>query len=169
MEISKIDGLIHVIRGHRIMLDADLAALYGVATGNLNKAVSRNPSRFPPDFMFGLTFEESSVLIFQFGRSKTGRGGSRFLPNAFTEQGVAMLSSVLRSQRAIDVNVAIMREFVRLRSAVPSGRELGERVRKVERTQEAQELELGEHAVQIHEVFAAIRSLRGPSSPKRKK
>ena len=98
MKISRIGGLIRVVRGQRIILDADLAALYGVTTGNLNKSVRRNSARFPPDFMFQLTDEEA--LVFQFGRSKEGRGGSRFRPYAFTEHGVAMLSSVLNSERA---------------------------------------------------------------------
>ena len=109
MGISKVAGLIHVVRGQRVMLDVDLARLYGVMTGNLNKSVQRNPARFPADFMFQLTEEEHNALIFQIGISKKVRGGRRFLPFAFTEQGVAMLSSVLNSERAVLVNVAIMR------------------------------------------------------------
>ena len=97
------------------MLDADLASLYGVETKNLNKAVTRNQARFPDDFMFQLTAEEWDSLRFQAGTSNTGRGGRRYAPRVFTEQGVAMLSSVLRGDRAASVNVAIMRAFVRLR------------------------------------------------------
>ena len=98
------------------MLDADLAQLCGVATANLNKAVKRNIDRFPADFVFRLTVEEASALRFQSGISKVaGRGGRRYLPFVFTEQGVAMLSSVLRSRRAVKVNIEVMRAFVQLR------------------------------------------------------
>jgi hypothetical protein len=100
--IERIESAILFIRGHKVMLDRDLAALYGVTTFNLNKAVKRNTDRFPEDFMFQLTAEEASTLRFQIGMSKgKGRGGRRYLPYVFTEQGVAMLSSVLRSKRAV--------------------------------------------------------------------
>jgi len=112
--ISKewIERRILLLRGQRVMLDSDLAQLYGVTTFNLNKAVKRNQDRFPEDFTFQLSKEEYQALRFQIGISKEGRGGRRFLPYAFTEQGVAMLSSVLRSKRAVMVNIAIMRVFV---------------------------------------------------------
>ena len=97
---ARIAQSIYLIRGQKVMLDSDLAQLYGVTTGNLNKAVNRNRGRFPSDFMFQLSAEEAERLIFQFGISK-GRGGRRHLPHAFTEQGVAMLSSVLNSERAV--------------------------------------------------------------------
>lgn len=108
-----ITGKIFLIRDKKVMLDADLADLYGVSTGNLNKAVNRNISRFPDDFMFRLSKSEFDNLIFQFGTSSWG--GRRKLPNAFTEQGVAMLSGVLNSQRAIQVNIQIMRVFTMIR------------------------------------------------------
>ncbi len=108
---ERIARSILLIRGHKVMLDADLARLYSVRTFNLNKAVKRNLDRFPQDFMFQLTAEEAAALRFQIGISKTGRGGRRYLPYAFTEQGVAMLSSVLRSKRAVQVNIEIMRPF----------------------------------------------------------
>ena len=112
---------IYYIRGHKVMLDKDLAELYNVTTGNLNKAVSRNIKRFPEDFMFQLTTEEADSLRSHFVTLKTGRGRHRkYLPFAFTEQGVAMLSSVLRSKRAVQVNVEIMRAFVRLRQMLAS-------------------------------------------------
>ena len=114
--VEIIERNIYLIRGQKVMLDSDLAKLYGVETFNLNKAVKRNISRFPQDFMFQLTKEEADSLRFQIGLSKAeGRGGRRYLPYAFTEQGVAMLSSVLRSDRAVQVNIAIMRAFVKLR------------------------------------------------------
>lgn len=110
---NNITGKIFLIRDKKVMLDADLADLYGVSTGNLNKAVNRNISRFPDDFMFRLSKSEFDNLIFQFGTSSWG--GRRKLPNVFTEQGVAMLSVVLNSQRAIQVNIQIMRVFTRIR------------------------------------------------------
>jgi hypothetical protein len=158
MQISKIRNLIHVVRGQRVMLDADLAALYRVKTKELNKAVARNPTRFPTDFMFELKAEEASNLRFQFGTSSWG--GRRYLPRVFTEQGVAMLSSVLNSEHAVSVNIDIMRAFVRLRSAVAASNKLAELVQKIARTQISHEHELGEHAVDIHELFAAMRKLR---------
>jgi hypothetical protein len=108
ISVSRIEQKIYLIRGQRVMLDADLAELYGVKTKILNKAVKRNLDRFPEDFMFQLNNQELERLRFQNGTSKTGRGGSRYLPYAFTEQGVAMLSGVLTSSRAIKVNVEIM-------------------------------------------------------------
>src|SRR5438067_4756583 len=96
--LERIQRAIYLIRGEKVMLDRELAALYGVTTGNLNKAVKRNQDRFPADFMFQLTGEEAENLRFQIGISNSGSGGRRYLPYAFTEQGVAMLSSVLRSQ-----------------------------------------------------------------------
>lgn len=115
-ELQNIQNLIYEIRGVRVMLDKDLAELYHVTTGNLNKAVKRNIRRFPPDFMFQLTKEEWDSLRFQIGILETGRGRyTKFLPHAFTEQGLAMLSGVLNSDIAIDVNISIMRAFVSLR------------------------------------------------------
>ncbi len=115
---NDIRSRILTIRGVQVLLDRDLAYLYGVLTGNLNKAVKRNLERFPSDFMFQLTKEES--LMFQNGISKDRRGGTRFAPYAFTENGIAMLSSVLRSERAIEVNIRIMREFVAMRKTFSS-------------------------------------------------
>ncbi|MEK7382426.1 MAG: ORF6N domain-containing protein [Elusimicrobiota bacterium] len=121
--VEHIERRIYLIRGHRVMLDADLARVYGVKTKELNKAVKRNPGRFPEDFAFQLVQAEAESLRFQIGTSNDGRGGRRYLPHAFTEQGVAMLSSVLRSERAVLVNVAIMRAFVRIKPKLPTARE----------------------------------------------
>ena len=115
-------GKIYLIRGNKVMLDKDLSELYGVTTGNLNKSVKRNIARFPKDFMFQLTQEEFNDLIFQFGISSWG--GTRKLPYAFTEQGVAMLSGVLHSLRAIKVNIQIMRIFSRMRTMVEAHKEI---------------------------------------------
>ena len=123
---------IHFIRGEKVMLDRDLAELYGVTTGNLNKAVIRNIARFPDDFMFQLTKEEFDNLIFQIGRSSWG--GLRKLPRAFSEQGVAMLSGVLHSERAIKVNIHIMRVFTRMREMLVSHKEILRKLEDLERT-----------------------------------
>ena len=112
--------------------DSDLAHLYGVTTFNLNKAVKRNPDHFPSDFMFQLDPKEHERLIFQSGISNIGRGGRRFAPFAFTQEGIAMLSSVLRSPRATQVNIAIMRAFVKLRRALAENRELFQRIERLE-------------------------------------
>jgi phage regulator Rha-like protein len=159
VKIVKVAGLIHVVRGHRVMLDADLAALYGVPTKSLNLAVRRNPARFPHDFKLALTREEADSLRFQFETSKKGRGGRRYLPLAFTEQGVAMLSSVLNSDRAVRVNVEIMRAFVRLRSALAEDRDLPTRMKNAESAINEHDRELTEHAVHLNQAFAEIRRL----------
>ena len=121
--VEVIEKKIYLIRSHKVMLDSDLAELYGVETKMLVRAVKRNIERFPSDFMFQLTKEEFDNLRFHFGTSSQW-GGRRYLPYAFTEQGVAMLSSVLRSKRAIQVNITIMRVFVRLRQILSTHKEL---------------------------------------------
>ena len=127
-ELIKIQSMIYEIRGQKVMLDSDLAALYEVETFNLNKAVKRNIERFPCDFMFQLTKEEWEDLTFQNGISSKRHGGRRFMPYAFTEQGVAMLAAVLNSQKAIDVNISIMRTFVKLRQYVFSKNDTNEQI-----------------------------------------
>jgi len=154
--IERLEQKIYWIRGQRVMLDRDLAELYGVTTFNLNKAVSRNRRRFPEDFMFRLTAKESSTLKFQIGMSKpAGRGGRRTLPLVFTEQGVSMLSSVLRSERAVEVNIAIMRAFVRLRRILAEHGELASKLAELES-------HVGHHSQQIRSLFQAIRRLMSP-------
>jgi len=130
--VESIASRIYLIRGQKVMLDADLAELYGVTTGNLNLAVSRNPKRFPDDFVFQLTGDEFESLLLQTARSKA-RGGRRNLPWAFTEQGVAMLSSVLRSDRAAEVNVLIIRVFVKMRQILATNAELARKVEHLDR------------------------------------
>ena len=129
--VERIYRSIVLIRGHKIILDKDLAGLYGVSTSNLNKAVTRNIGRFPEDFMFRLTKDEFENLKFHFGTSSWG--GTRKLPRAFTEQGVAMLSSVLRSRRAVQVNIAIMRTFVKLRQILATNTALRRKIESMER------------------------------------
>jgi ORF6N domain-containing protein len=129
--------MIYLIRGEKVLLDTHLAALYGVPTKGLNQAVKRNGERFPADFMFQLTAVEWSRLRSQIVTSN-GRGGMRYPPFAFTEQGVAMLSSVLRSHRAVEVNVAIMRTFVQLRRLMDSNRDLGRKIEAMEKKYDEQ-------------------------------
>jgi hypothetical protein len=130
--LLKIENMIYVIRGEKVMLDSDLASLYGVETKALNRQVIRNRIRFPSDFMFRLTQKEYELLRCQIGTSKEGRGGRRYLPLVFTEGGVAMLSSVLTSDEAARVNVSIIRTFIKLRSFLAMENSLSERVTKLE-------------------------------------
>jgi hypothetical protein len=160
--VERIEKTILLIRGQKVMLDADLAELYGVETGALNRAVKRNIQRFPEDFMFQITIEEAERLRCQTGISKRGRGGRRYLPYVFTEQGVAMLSSVLISERAIQVNIAIMRVFVRLREMIATHKELAFKLVELEER-------LEKHDEQIQNIFEAIRQLMTLPDPPRKK
>lgn len=131
---DEIQDLVHVIRGQRVMLDSDLARLYGVTTAALNQAVQRNADRFPDDFAYQLTQQEFTDLISQIVISKSGGGGRRKLPWVFTEHGVAMLSSVLRSPTAVRVNIEIMRTFVRLRRLMATPGELVEQLTRLAET-----------------------------------
>jgi hypothetical protein len=124
LSVQLIERRIYLIRGQKVMVDFDLAELYNVSTSQLNQQVTRNKKRFPEDFMFRLTKGEAESLRSQFVISNSGRGGRRYLPYAFTEQGVAMLSSVLNSEQAIEVNIAIMRAFVRIRQMLETNEEL---------------------------------------------
>jgi hypothetical protein len=152
-----IERRIFFIRGQRVMLDSHLAELYGVSTGNLNKAITRNLDRFPDDFMFQLSQREHESLRFQFGILKRGQH-SKYLPRAFSEQGVAMLSSVLRSKRAVHVNIGIKRAFVKLRRLVASYPGLARRLDELE----------SKYDFQFKEIFDAIRSLMTqPERPRR--
>ncbi len=128
---KRIEKMIYVIRGQKVILDSDLADLYGVLTKNLNKAVKRNIGKFPSDFMFQLSEEEFESLRFQIGTSK--KGGRRYLPYAFTEPGIAMLASVLTSEEAINVNISIVRTFIKMRQLLASEESLADRVGKLEK------------------------------------
>ena len=149
--VERIGKCILLIRKHKVILDKDLASLYGVETRDLNKAVSRNVERFPKDFMFQLNKREFANLKFHFGTSSWG--GTRKLPRAFTEQGVAMLSSVLRSKRAVEINIAIMRTFVRLREILADNVALRRKIEK--------------HDEQIKYIFKLLgQMLQEPEKPK---
>ena len=158
---ERIEKSILLIRGQKIILDHQLAELYGVTTSRLNEQVKRNIERFPGDFMFQLSFDEFNSLISQFATSK-GQGGRRKLPYAFTEQGVAMLSSVLRSSRAVHVNITIMRAFVQLRKALASHVELSRKLDALEAKYEG-------HDEKIVLIFEAIRKLMMPPKPKKRR
>jgi hypothetical protein len=158
--LERITRTILLIRGQKVMLDGALAALYEVEVKALNQAVRRNADRFPPDFMFQLTTEEAAFLRSQFVTLKTGRGLHRkYLPYAFTEQGVAMLSSVLHSRRAARVNIEIMRAFVQLRQMLSSHAELARKLAALENQYDAQ----------FKVVFDAIRELTTPPEPPKKR
>jgi len=155
---ERIEKAIYLIRGEKVIVDRDLASLYEVETKMLNRAVKRNLKRFPSDFMFQLTADEADVLRYQIGTSKKGRGGRRYLPYVFTEQGVAMLSSVLNSERAVLVNIEIMRTFVTLRRMLSSNAELSRRLDELE----------SKYDRQFKVVFDAIRALMSPPLRERK-
>ncbi|MCH8021550.1 ORF6N domain-containing protein [candidate division KSB1 bacterium] len=157
--VERIEKSILLIRGHKVMLDSDLAELDAETTTRLNQQVRRNMGRFPEDFAFQLTQEELDALILQIATSKTGRGGRRKLPCVFTEQGVAMLSSVLRSTRAVIVNIAIMRAFVRLREMLATRKDLARKMADLEREKKAQ-------GKKITDVCKAIQKLIEPPPDK---
>ncbi|RJQ32552.1 MAG: ORF6N domain-containing protein [Actinobacteria bacterium] len=166
--VERIEKSILLLRGQKVMLDTDLAELYGVETKRLNEAVKRNIDRFPADFMFQLNEEELEILKSQFVTSSlrsqfatsNTKGGRRYYPYAFTEQGVAMLSSVLKSKRAVQVNIEIMRAFVKMRQLIASNKELALKLEELERKSDR-------HDDQISAIFAAIKKLMlPPSKPK---
>ena len=156
---SAISHKIYFLRKTRVMIGSDLAVLYGVTTFNLNKAVRRNLRRFPKDFIFRVTSSEFDSLIFQTGISKKkGRGGSRYLPYAFTEHGIAMLSSVLHSDRAVQVNIAIMRAFLQIRAMLATHEDLRRKIMEMEKRYDSK----------FHAVFATLRQMLETPIPPRK-
>ncbi|MBM3839135.1 MAG: ORF6N domain-containing protein [Verrucomicrobia bacterium] len=172
--VAGIESRTHLLRGCKIMLDADLAKLYGVETKALNKAVKRNRERFPPDFMFQLSSREVQSMRFQFGTASLSPSGilrfqsgtaskrnTRYRPYAFTQEGIAMLSSVLRSQRAVRVNVEIMRAFVRLRGYLASHAELARQLAALEK-------KFASHDEAIQRIFNAIKQLITPPAQTRR-
>jgi phage regulator Rha-like protein len=155
--IERIEQKIYVLRGERVMIDSDLAEIYGVTTFNFNKAVKRNINRFPEDFMFQLTKEEYESLRFQIGMSKTGRGGRRYLPYVFTEHGAIMAANILSSERAVEASVQVVRAFVKLRQMLASNAELAKKVEALEKKYDAQ----------FKVIFDAIKKLMlPPDKPK---
>jgi ORF6N domain len=161
VSVQLIERRIYLIRGHKVMIDADLAELYGVPTHRLNERVKRNRKRFPEDFMFQLSKEEAENLRSQFAISRSGHGGRRSLPYAFTEQGVAMLSTVLNSEQAIEVNIMIMRAFVKLRQMLESNEELNRKFAAVIR-------KLSTHDKYFKVVFDELKKLTEQPTPSHK-
>lgn len=161
VSIQFVERRIYLIRGHKVMIDEDLAELYGVSTSRLNEQVRRNRKRFPEDFMFQLTKEEAENLRSQFAISRSTHGGRRSLPCAFTEHGVAMLSSVLNTDRAIEVNITIMRAFIRLRQLLESNEELNRKFAAVIR-------KLSTHDKYFQIVFNELKRLTEQPAPSRK-
>jgi hypothetical protein len=162
-EIIVEEETILTIRGHKVMLDSDLAALYGVTTKAFNQAVKRNKDRFPRDFMFRLNVEEAREVAGLRSQSVTSKGGRRYLPYVFTQEGVSMLSAVLNSERAVEVSIAIMRTFVRMRLIIPANKELLRKVIELE-------TRVIKHDRALGEVFDAIRQLMDlpPATKKRR-
>ncbi len=161
--IERMDSKIHLIRGQRVMLDSDLAAIYGVMTSALNQAVKRNATRFPTDFGFQLTPEEFKSLMSQIVISKKGRGGRRKLPWVFTEHGAMMLAAVLNSQRAVDMSVFVVRAFVQMREILSSNRQLAAKLDELEKR-------VGGHDKVIAQLVAAVRQLiEAPTDDKPKR
>jgi phage regulator Rha-like protein len=156
--LERIERAILLVRSEKVMLDSDLAEIYGVETKRLNEQVRRNLNRFPPDFMFRLTPKEAESLRSQFATSNTGRGGRRYLPYAFTEHGALMLANVLNSERATQTSVQIVRAFVRLRQLLSSNAELARKLESLEK----------KYDTQFRVVFDAIRQLMTPEPPKRR-
>jgi len=146
-----------VVRNHRVMLDADLAALYGVLPKRLNEQVRRNHARFPPDFMFQLTPEEADALRSQIATSRPGHGGRRYPPYVFTEHGAVMLAAVLNSDVAVQASIQVVRAFVRLRAMIAAHEELVEKLDALE----------AKYDQQFHVIFEAIRQLMAPPPPLR--
>jgi hypothetical protein len=158
--VAKIESRILLIRGQKVMLDADLAELYGVETRTLNQAVKRNLERFPEDFMFHLTDEEAENLRSQIVISN--RGGRRYLPYAFTEHGALMLGNVLKSDQAVEMSLMVVRAFVRMRELVAGNKELAQKLNQLER-------KVGAHDKAIAEIINAIRQLMAPSDSSKKR
>jgi hypothetical protein len=171
---EKIVSRIYFIRGKKVMLDRDLAAMYGVVTGHLNRAVKRNVRRFPDDFMFQLTPGEFEILECQIGipnnlDKKTKRGGAWTLPYVFTEQGVAMLSSVLNSDTAIEVNIQIIRVFTRMREMLLSHKDVLLKIETLEKKVLEQNADVGRHDAEIEKIFEVLKGLMQPQTTPMKK
>lgn len=150
-----VDSRILVLREQKVILDSDLAELYGVPVKRLNEQVKRNQERFPADFMFRLSAEESQSLRSQMATSKTGRGGRRYPPYAFTEHGAIMAATVLNSERAVEMSVFVVRAFVRLREMLATNRQLASKIDELEQR-------LDTHDASIQELIEAIRELMAP-------
>jgi len=160
--VKNVESLIREIRGHKVMLDSSLAALYGIQTGRLNERVKRNRDRFPDDFMFQLSQKEFDVLISQIAISKPGRGGRRKRPFVFTEHGAIMLAGVLNTERAIEASIYVVRAFVRMRELIVTQEVVADKLAALERR-------IAGHDEDIGNIVAAIRQLMVPPSAKKRR
>jgi len=156
--VIPVESRIRVLRQHKVILDTDLAELYGVSVKRLNEQVKRNQERFPADFMFQLTAPEHEALRSQFVTSGKGRGGRRYPPYAFTEHGAIMAATVLNSERAVEMSVFVVRAFVRLREMLATNRELATKIEELE-------LRLDTHDASIQDLIEAIKELMLPEDP----
>jgi phage regulator Rha-like protein len=163
--LDRIEQTIYRIHGQRVMLDTDLAAFYGVETKALNRAVKRNQARLPEDFCFQLSEDETDALRCQIGTSNAGRGGRRYRPFAFTEHGAIMAATVLRSKRAVQVSVLVVRAFVRLRQILAEHHDLA---RKIEALEREFVHKTDEHEAHIRRIYEILDDLMNPSAPPRK-
>jgi hypothetical protein len=166
LSTARICEAIVVLRGHKVLLDADLAALYGVTTGRLNEAVKRNLARFPPDFMFQLTNQDLTALRSQFAISTEGPGGRRYSPYAFTEHGAIMAATILNSPRATEISVYVVRAFVQLRQVLATNEELAQRLSELDARIERK---LAVHDQALADIITAIRELMAPAEPRSKR
>lgn len=162
MSLARVERAIHVIRGHKVMLDSDLAEVYGVTTKRLNEQVHRNLDRFPEDFMFRLTAEEVDSLRSQNATSNIGRGGRRSLPYVFTEHGAVMLASVLNSPQAVEASIFVVRALIRMREMLGAHKELAAKIADLDRR-------VGQHDESIRSLVHAIRQLMAPVEGKTKR
>lgn len=159
--VARITNSILILRGHKVLLDSELAALYGVTTARLNQQVRRNLERFPKDFMFQLTAAEHTGLMLQSATSNPGRGGRRKLPLAFTEHGAIMAATVLNSSQAVEMSIYVVRAFVQLREMLTSSREVAQKLAELER-------KLATHDHAITGIIRTIRELMNPREPKKR-
>jgi phage regulator Rha-like protein len=157
-----VESRILILRNQRVILDSDLAELYGVTVKRLNQQVNRNQERFPADFMFQLTAKEDKALRLQIATSKKGRGGRRYPPYAFTEHGAIMAATVLNSKRAIEMSVFVVRAFVRMREMLAKNRQLAAKINELDRRLET-------HDTAIQDIIEAIKELMVPEGPPRRK
>lgn len=162
VSLARVERVIHVIRGQKVMLDSDLAEVYGVTTKRLNEQVHRNLDRFPEDFMFRLTAEEVDSLRSQIATSNIGRGGRRYLPYALTEHGAVMLASVLNSPQAVEASIFVVRAFIRMREMLGAHKELAAKIAELDRR-------IGQHDESIRSLVQAIRQLMAPVEGKTKR
>jgi phage regulator Rha-like protein len=155
LSVDRLGQLVYEIRGQRVMLDSDLAKIYGVPTKSLNLAVKRNSERFPKDFMFQLTKEEAGSLRFQVETSKRGRGGRRYFPYAFTEHGAIMAANVLNSRRAVQMSVFVIRAFIKMREQIATNAAILKRLAEIDKT-------LLLHDSALRDVYQKLRPLLAP-------